>query len=384
MATVAWGSREELASAFPRRREADPKIASCLGISFWKRRRIADFLRDSAGTSPAFCRSAWRAVDIARRRGGAIAVWASREPPALAALAGAAGVDIIRIEDGFLRSVGLGANFIPGVSIVLDRHGLYLDPARPSDLERLLAETRFEQALLHRADRLIRELVARGISKYNIGSAAPLPAAPRGRRRIFVPGQVEDDRSVTLGGAGIAGNRDLLARVRAANPDAFVIYKPHPDVEAGHRRGAMPDAEALRYADHIVRDVTAATIIAGIDEVHTLTSQCGFEALLRGRRVVVYGQPYYAGWGLTTDLAPIKRRRRKLSLSELVAGALILYPRYVDPLTRQPCEVEVIVERLARPDIWRPGLLVRLRRLQGALARPFRARLGILHGTASR
>jgi capsular polysaccharide export protein len=99
-----------------------------------------------------------------------------------------------------------------------------------------------------------------------------------------------------------------------------------------------------------------------------MTSLAGFEALLRHRQVTVYGRPFYAGWGLTTDMMAIDRGRR-LSLEELVAGALILYPRYLDPVTRLPCGPEVIIERLDRPELWRPGLLVTVRRLQGALAR---------------
>jgi capsular polysaccharide export protein len=56
-------------------------------------------------------------------------------------------------------------------------------------------------------------------------------------------------------------------------------------------------------------------------------------------------------------------------LEELVAGVLILYPRYLDPVTRLPCGPEIIIERLADPELWRPGLLVAARRLQGVLAR---------------
>ncbi len=353
---------------------ANRKIAACLGISFWKRRSIRNFLRAS-DPAPIFCGDAKKAVAAARSRGGAVAVWASREPAALAALALEASVPITHIEDGFLRSVGLGADFIPGASIVVDDRGLYLDPTQPSALEILLSETKFDAALLARADRLVGELIHRRISKYNTGDADPVFEIPPSRRSIFVPGQVEDDRSVVLAGAGVAGNLDLLKRVRAANPDAFIVYKPHPDVDAGHRIGAVPDADIARYADRMVRGISSLALIAAVDEVHTLTSLAGFEALLRGRRVVVYGQPFFAGWGLTVDLAPLPRRQRRLTLSELVAGTLILYPRYLDPVTQLPCGPELVVERLAHPDLWRPGLLVRLRRLQGVLARPLRARL---------
>jgi capsular polysaccharide export protein len=270
------------------------------------------------------------------------------------------------VEDGFLRSVGLGADFMPAASLVVDGAGIYYDPTRPSELEAVLRDTAFDAALVERARRLIQVLVARGITKYNIGSGAvPDLAAPAGARRILVPGQVEDDRSVLLGGAGVAGNLDLLQRVRAANPDAVIVYKPHPDVDAGHRRGAIPDAAAAALADHVVRDVSSAALLAVIDEVHTLTSLVGFEALLRGRRVTVYGQPFYAGWGLTEDRHPPPRRGRRLRLEELVAGALILYPRYLDPVTRLPCGPEVIIDRLSDPSLWRAGPLVSARRLQG-------------------
>jgi capsular polysaccharide export protein len=124
---------------------------------------------------------------------------------------------------------------------------------------------------------------------------------------------------------------------------------------------------AARFADAVINR-PIATILAEIDEVHVLTSLTGFEALLRGLKVVVYGRPFYAGWGLTEDVTAIDRGRR-LSLEELVAGALILYPRYLDPVTRLPCAPELLVERMADPQLWRVGPLVIARRWQGFLAR---------------
>src|SRR5205085_508908 len=149
-------------------------------------------------------------------------------------------------------------------------------------------------------------------TKYNVGTARALPAAP-GRRRLLVPGQVEDDQSVETGGAGVRSNLELLARVRAANPDAYILFKPHPDVEAGHRAGRAPRDAALRLADAYVPDAATPDLLEAVDEVHTLTSLMGFEALLRGLPVTTYGAPFYAGWGLTHDLAPAPARRgRKL------------------------------------------------------------------------
>jgi capsular polysaccharide export protein len=260
---------------------------------------------------------------------------------------------------------------------------MYFDPRGGSDLERLLRGSNFSPALLARAERLRKRLVERGVTKYNLASVDPVigvPGAgiPEDHRRILVPGQVEDDLSIRFGTGEVRTNLGLLARVRAANPDAFIVYKPHPDVAAGHRIGAVPDAEARRFADLVVSHGSTDRLLAVCREVHTMTSLAGFEALLRGLRVVVYGRPFYAGWGLTTDL-PAFDRGRLLSLDQLVAGALILYPRYLDPLTLLPCGPEILIERLDRPELWRAGPLVRARRLQGLLSR----RLGRLRATLS-
>jgi capsular polysaccharide export protein len=269
------------------------------------------------------------------------------------------------VEDGFLRSAGLGAELTPPCSIVVDAGGPHYDPSRRSDLEALLAETDFSPALLARAERLIAAIRSLGLTKYNLRGAA-LPELPRDRRRVLVAGQVADDLSVRLGGAGVKGDLDLLARARAAEPQALILFKPHPDVEAGHRPGVVADADALRHADLIIRDTSMAPLLAEVDAVHVLTSLTGFEALLRGREVVVHGQPFYAGWGLTRDLAPPPRRGRRLSLAELVAGALILYPSYLDPVSGLPCPPEVLAMRLAEPAPG-PSLLILARRLQGRL-----------------
>jgi hypothetical protein len=43
------------------------------------------------------------------------------------------------------------------------------------------------------------------------------------------------------------GNLYLLKRVRAVEPDSFIIYEPHPDVEADYRKGQIPDAAGVPF-----------------------------------------------------------------------------------------------------------------------------------------
>ena len=379
----------DIAADWRRTCDANRGIAGCMGMQFWKRSRIGAFLH--TGTRPPPHGAAALAAVRTRRGqgsnqggqgGGAIAAWASRMPPGLQDSLRDAGVPVLRVEDGFLRSVGLGSDFLPPCSIILDGRGIYYDPSRPSDLEVILAETAFSPALLSRAEVLVRRLVQAGVTKYNTG-AADLPALPAGRRLVLVPGQVADDLSVRLGSGAVASNLALLQAVRAAAPDAFILYKPHPDVDAGHRPGAVPDTQALEVADLLVRGVPMATLIGAVQEVHTLTSLTGFEALLRGRAVTCWGQPFYAGWGLTQDMAPLPRRNRILTMPQLAAGVLLLYPRYLDPVTGLPCPAEVLLDRLADPAVWRVGPLVQLRRAQGFAAAGI-ARIRAAAGAAER
>lgn len=237
-------------------------------------------------------------------------------------------VRIIRMEDGFLRSVGLGADLTHPVSWVIDQRGIYYDATQPSDLEHLLQTTEFTDELLERAARLRLRIVENGLTKYNVGSGS-WHRPSHCIKVILVPGQVETDASIRFGAPGIASNMLLLQAVRRSNPDAYVIYKPHPDVVAGLRAKGKREDEALLWCDEIVLDVGMDEMLAAVDEVCVLTSLAGFEALLRGKRVVCYGQPFYAGWGLTEDMLPIVRRTRHLPLDGLVAGALILYPTYI-------------------------------------------------------
>lgn len=283
--------------------------------------------------------------------------WATREPPGLAEAAAAGAARLTRIEDGFIRSPGLGALFSPAYSLIFDPVGVYYDATRPSALEATLATQDFDDVLLTRARDLQARIVAGAVSKYAVGRGAALES-PAGRRRVLVVGQVEDDASIRLGGADVRTNLALLEAARAAEPAAWIAFKPHPDVLRAGRPGAVVEAEALRFADAVWPDASIADALDWAEAVHTISSLAGFEALLRGREVTVHGRPFYAGWGLTRDLTPPPDRRdRDLPLEALVAATLILYPRYLDPTTRARVEVEDLLARFE--DGWTDPLIGR-------------------------
>jgi capsular polysaccharide export protein len=357
----------ELCGFWRRLIDSNREIAAGAGFAFWKQAHVAPLLWN--GSAPfRFMRSPAR-----ERLAGSVAVWRARTSPETLSEIQSSGASIVEVEDGFVRSRGLGADCVPPLSITVDRLGPHFDPAQPSELELLLETGEFDAMTLDRARELRRLIVEAGIGKYGRGKAAV--ARPDGNRRlILVPGQVEDDRAVQAGGCGLVSNLDLLRKVREDAPDAYILYKPHPDVVAGHRRGSIPERLCLRHADEVVGEVPIGSLIETVDEVHVNTSLAGFEALLRLKPVTTHGVPFYAGWGLTRDLGPVPSRRTRLrTLDELVAAVLLLYPRYLDPVTGLPCPAEIVVSRLSVEPDADPGVVVAMRRLQGKFMRRLRS-----------
>ena len=354
----------ELLADWRRLIDANRDAKAVYGIALWKRVTMNTLLWDGSGPVRYARRGDARTGRLVAD--DAVLAWKTRAAPQLSAELGSRGVTVGEIEDGMIRSTGLGANCVPPLSVIVDFCGAHFDPAQPSGLERILQHDEISLSLLERASALRHRLVRTGISKYGIDPAAVVRPEHQ-CRRVLVTGQVEDDRSMLTGGAGCS-NLDAVRRAREIEPDAWIIYKPHPDVEAGHRKGAIPDDEVLRFANEVERKAPVAGLLDSVDAVHVITSLTGFEALMREKEVVTHGVPFYAGWGLTRDLGPVPARRtRRRSLDELVAATLILYPRYIDPVTRLPCPVEVLVERMAQGEAKISSPLVRIREAQGRL-----------------
>lgn len=328
------------------------------GFAVAKRQAVRRLL-NAPGAEVRYFDTPQAAADAAKARDGRLLVWAGKESPDFTAAAADFAGPVIRMEDGFIRSRGLGSNFVEALSVALDDLGVYYDASRPSRLESLIEAGEGDPAILARAAALRARIVETALSKYNLAGSAP-PGWPAACGRIMIVGQVEDDRSILLGCGDIRTNAGLVRAVRAEHPDAFLIYRDHPDVRAGNRIGRLDD-EAAALVDARADDLDILACIEGCNAVATLTSLTGFEALLRGKRVMCWGRPFYAGWGLTEDRATIPRRTRRAALDELTAAALIRYPIYITP-EGWPCEAEDLVERLAADASQAPSLKGRARR----------------------
>ncbi|MBD1405744.1 capsular polysaccharide biosynthesis protein [Leclercia adecarboxylata] len=304
-----------------------------VGFSLWKRA----FMR-------AFCQPLATELHFVRTPPAQLAddeqvlVWGSRYPEL---------ANPIRVEDGFIRSRGLGSNLCRPSSLSIDPVGIYFDSRRPSGLEQLLNQQPLSEQELERGAALVDLLRQHGVSKYNVGTVQPFTPPGDGRALVLVVGQVDGDASILTGSPVIRSNEQLLWAVRAARPDAHILFKPHPDVVAGNRAGAISAECLARCVDSQVLDLGLTSLYPHIDELHTMTSLSGFEALVQGVKVTTWGQPFYSGWGLTEDIHPAERRQRTLPLAALVYLTLVAYPRYIDWQSGLWMSPEQLIRQLA-------------------------------------
>lgn len=282
--------------------------------------------------------------------GDTVLCWGGKPLAGLVEYVSSCWARLLHVEDGFVRSVGLGSDLIRPYSLVLDERGIYFDATRPSDLEHMLSSRKLTPEDLKRSQQVRAFIVDHGITKYNLEPRQKVNWLSDGRLVVLVPGQVEDDASIKLGCTTVRTNLGLLQAVRAGRPDAFIVYKPHPDVLSGNRKGRLALQTARLYADHIEAGVSVVSCIESCHEVHTMTSLTGFDALLRGKTVVTYGQPFYAGWGLTEDRAEnataFERRKCRLTIDELVASTLLHYPIYWDWDLKGYTTCEAVLHRI--------------------------------------
>ena len=123
-------------------------------------------------------------------------------------LAARKGLPYLAVEDGFLRSIGLGEAGAPPLSLVVDDLGVYYDAAQPSRLETLLQDGGWETP----------ELMARARAAMDRIVALGFPVLLGASRKRFI-GALDGDApaDARLGGsiaAALAGAAAGVAAVR--------------------------------------------------------------------------------------------------------------------------------------------------------------------------
>lgn len=264
------------------------------------------------------------------------------------------------IEDGFIRSLGLGLSQEPGRSIILDDLAFYYDATKPSRLETTLnSPGNIGFWKRWQAKRAIAFITKHRVSKYN-NAPDELPeslAARTGRHRILLIDQRAGDASIAGALASEENFRRMLEKA-FERTDAEVVVKIHPDALCPGKSSAIsPLLAAYEGNDRLTivsEGVNPYCLFAAVDEVYVVASGMGFEALMAGKPVTCFGVPYYAGWGVTTDAVTAPRRTRRRSMEEIFFVAWMQMSRYVDPKSRRIVSV-MRAARLMAKDVATAG-----------------------------
>ncbi|MGL5727859.1 MAG: capsular polysaccharide biosynthesis protein, partial [Plesiomonas sp.] len=265
-----------------------------------------------------------------------------------------------RLEDGFLRSIGLGVQGCPPLSIVIDRKGMYYNARQPSMLENLIIDEATHHKNSANAATALNLILKHRLSKYNHAPDFIRPNIPS-RPVVLVIDQTFGDMALQYAEADQRHFTAMLNAAMAENPDADIWVKVHPDVLCGKKKGYLA-ALTEQYAERdervklVAQEVNPLSLIAIASKVYAVTSHMGCEALMAGKPVITFGLAWYAGWGLTDDrhtmLNVLSQRReqqlqRPATMLDLFAAAYLRYSRYIDPHSGQLTTIFTVIDYLA-------------------------------------
>ena len=265
---------------------------------------------------------------------------------------------VVNLEDGFIRSIGIGLSGETSVSVCFDDQTAFYDATKPSQLELWINRgVPLTQAEHTRARAVIDRIVAQKITKYNFAPYVPIVRPDQTRKAILVVDQRAGDVSIEK---GLASPETFVQMVDAALSFADthdILIKTHPDANIGGKDSAIGGATLSRAAQHpavtlVTEDMHPYSLIDNVEKVFVVSSGMGFEALLAGREVWCFGAPFYAGWGLTRDHVALARRTARPTLEAVFHAFYIEHTRYYDPIADKPGQIEAAIDYILLQRPW--------------------------------
>ena len=269
---------------------------------------------------------------------------------------------IVLCEDSFLRAATVFRDdtALPimrqSVSLTCDTHGFYFDATGQSDIERMIQTEEIGESEREKANALIKTITELKLTKYNNQSTICPVLQGAKSEKVLVIDQDFGDTSTLLGMADESCFAEMLMAAADENPNADVLVKTHPDSLVKNGRAGY--YSKLSDSDRIYKicfPVNPYSILEKVSKVYVATSAFGFEALLAGKPVSVFGMPWYAGWGVTDDRQHCPRRTKQRTLAELFYAFYVKYTKYANPKSRKPCDISKAIDVLAqmRTDYWK-------------------------------
>lgn len=225
---------------------------------------------------------------------------------------------------------------------ILDDMGYYFDARIPSRLERTLNSSyaALTQEQAQRARRLIERIKSEGITKYNY-SSTPKTMINLPPSSVLIIDQKQGDASIEFAGATTETFELMISAAIRENPNSTIFLKPHPD-NMGKNSYLVDDRVKM-----LPQNVSLPALLDQCEKIYVVSSQVGFEGILRGKEVHVFGLPFYAGWGLTLDRQKIRRRTARRTAEELFHAACIQQSVYLHPINHNIVEIEEAFDLVA-------------------------------------
>lgn len=229
------------------------------------------------------------------------------------------------------------------LGFLLDDMGYYFDSNQSSRFEHTLNSDDYflEDHDLLRSRMLIEEINQFNITKYNKYVSDVECAYHIEENCILVVDQKKGDASITFAGASDATFLEMMQAAIKDNPGKQIYFKRHPD--SVHKNFNSYRNRNLKEIEVLPDDIQIAHVLKKCEKVYTVSSQVGFEGLLKGKQVVCFGVPFYAGWGLTDDRAFVPRRNKKRKLEEIFHQVCIKQSVYFNPYTGRVVSLEELL-----------------------------------------
>ena len=260
-------------------------------------------------------------------------------------------------EDGFIRSIN---NFINKTIPSKYRNSIsftfsnlpHFFADEITTLEYMLnnEKLKLDNKQIERAKYLIDKIIKNKISKYN---HQPIykPEIGKNKNKVLVIDQSYGDMSISYGWANEDTFKNMLEVAIKENYNADIIIKTHPDalVKNSERAKCYYSSEYIKENVYLMaEEINPISLLEIVDKVYVCTSQLGFEALMMGKEVHVFGMPFYAGYGLTIDYQKCERRKNNRTLEEIFYITYINYSYYVNPEKEERCEIEEAIDYLIK------------------------------------
>lgn len=242
------------------------------------------------------------------------------------------------LEAGFLSSIYPLGDKEPPLSFHVDSTGgIYLQGDENNEIiDFLNSEEKLNEEQIRAAKEVRETIVSNGLSKYNFSKRV----SDFELGEILVVDQTLNDFSIKLADSDIETFERMMQYVISKHPFDKIFIKVHPEVLLGIRKGNIDiDKYKIREGiEFITTNIPLDQLFAGFSEVYTVSSTLGFEALLYGKKVHVFGKCFYGGWGLTVDHVEYTKRNQVRKLEDLIYAIYLRSSFYYDVFLNRNAE----------------------------------------------